>query len=898
MPEKASADPYSREPLLWLAAAFALGIAAAELVDLAVTAYLAASVFLATFAAIVRRRRIATPLILAAFFALGGFCYSTQQASLSDNRLRTLYDDGRLVTGEPLEVEGSLIGAPEPAVDGSFLLIDADRIYKTGSEQQVTGRVRLFLTVASEESRADYESLDLKHGTMLRIACSPERDEQYLNPGVLSRKTLLDRQGIDAAATLKSPLLIEKLGRARVFLPLAFVYAQRAKVIDEFRQLFSTKAAGVLIASMLGDQYFLDRSTADIFREGGTFHVLVISGLHITFIGGMIFWAVGFVSKNRLLRAIVSITTLWLYGIAVGGEPPVIRACIMYTFVLLGYGLYKKTTLLNIFGGSVLGLLVIRPADLFDPSFQLTFISVLAIVALGIPLISKLRSIGTWTPTPAQPFPPNVPSWLLNTCETIYWNEAAWKLENSRQIWSSRLLKTRTAGLSERFRIRRLISYLFDGLIMSVSVQIWLLPLLVYYFHRVSIVSVLLNLWVGPLLAVESISAVATVFVARFSIAAAVPFITLTEILNWLLVNVPGVLTDIGLLSFRVPVYSGAMRVIYFVYFVPVIVLSFAVIRWNPFSVVCARQKSIIYNYGFVAGCLALLLVAAIVFHPFSAPLASGQLLVEFLDVGQGDSALITLPNGETILVDAGGRMSFRSSSEDDEEFEPDVPRIGERVVSEFLWERGLARIDRIIATHSDADHMQGLVDVARNFRIGEAYFGRLRSDDPESAELLSVLSNRSVPVSSLSTGERLVSGDVVITVLHPQPIGSAPPMSANNESVVLRVDFGEVSFLLSGDIESRAEGFLVGSGENVNADVLKVAHHGSRTSSTQEFLDLVTPNFAVISVGRESPYRHPHPEVVERLKAQGAAVITTGEKGTVMFVTDGRSLTVSQYLQ
>ncbi len=896
MPEEARAAPFSREPLLWLAAAFALGIVTAEIINVPVSAFLAVSVCFSFLAAFLRNSKAGTALILAAFVALGGFCYSIQQASVSDDRLKTMFDDGRLVSGDPLEVEGSLTGSPEPAPSGLFLFLNADRISISGTDQYVSGRIRFFLTIDSEASRADYERLDLQHGTRLRIACRPERDEQFLNPGVLSRKLLLDRQGIDATATVKSPLLIEKLGRDLVFIPLAFVYEQRVKIIDEIKQQFSPKAAGILIASMLGDQYFLDRSTADVFREGGTFHVLVISGLHITFIGGVIFWLAGFASTNKLLRAVVSITVLWIYGIAVGGEPPVIRACIMFTFVLSGYALYKKATLLNIFGGSVLALLVFRPSDLFDPSFQLTFVSVLAIIATGLPLISKLRSIGTWTPTPGRPFPPNVPSYQLIICEMVYWNEAAWQIERSRQIWSSKLFKSHTAGLSERLRLRRLASFIFDGLVISISVQIWLLPMLVYYFHRVSFASVLLNLWVGPILVVESISALVAVFVARVSSILAIPFVTLTEILNWLLVNVPAVLTDAGLLSFRLPVYSGLMQLIYFLYFVPVILLSFAVARWNPFSLRRDTGKPIFHNYALPAGFLTLLFGGAIIFHPFSAPLPTGRLQVDFLDVGQGDSALITLPNGETILVDAGGQISFRRTSESDDGFEPDVPRIGERVVSEFLWERGLSRIDRIIATHPDADHMQGLEDVARNFTIGNAYLGRIRPDDPESVALLSVLSDRSVPVSELTVGFRLVSGNVVITVLHPQPAGSIPPMSANNESVVLRIDYGEASFLLAGDIEREAEDLLVQSGTDLNADVLKVPHHGSRTSSTQEFVTAVRPRFAIISVGRRSRFGHPHAEVVERWQAAGAQVLTTGEKGMISVSTDGKDLKIDKF--
>jgi competence protein ComEC len=227
---------------------------------------------------------------------------------------------------------------------------------------------------------------------------------------------------------------------------------------------------------MLGDKYFLDRQTADVFREGGTFHVLVISGLHITFMGGLILLAVRLSTKNRMLQAGIAVSTLWLYGIAVGGEPPVVRACVMFTLMMFGYAFFRTSTLLNALGASVLVLLVWRPSDLFDPSFQLTFVSIAAIVAMGLPLVEHLEAIGTWTPTSTHPFPPNVPNWLRRSCETIYWNQAAWDIERGRQIWFAQLFKSPMKIRIDDLGVRRILTFVFEGVIISLAVQIWLLP--------------------------------------------------------------------------------------------------------------------------------------------------------------------------------------------------------------------------------------------------------------------------------------------------------------------------------------------------------------------------------------------------------------------------------------
>ena len=287
-----------------------------------------------------------------------------------------------------------------------------------------------------------------------------------------------------------------------------------------------------------------------------------------------------------------------------------------------------------------------------------------------------------------------------------------------------------------------------------------------------------------------------------------------------------------------------------------------------------------------------------IIFHPFSAPLADGRLHFDFLDVGQGDSALVTFPDGQTLLIDGGGRAKHRSGADDDAEpFERDVRGIGEAVVSEFLWYRGYSHIDHILATHGDADHIQGLGDVAKNFSIGSAEFGRTPPANAEFAQVYSVLQARQIPIVTIERGDRLKFGDAAVEVLY--PIGTDDPdaVSDNNHCVVLRIVMGSRAFLLTGDIERATEAELINGRGTLIADLIKVAHHGSRTSSTQPFIDVTQARYAVISVGRFSRFGHPHPDVVERWKNFGARVMTTGEKGTISVSTDGHDLMISQFV-
>jgi competence protein ComEC len=894
---KSPRSTFSHYPLAWLAVSFVLGIIFSRLTDLSITVSLTASVGAAAVGLVRLRRKYAEVFLMLAFCAAGAFLYAISVKAVRADRIKVIYDSGQIESGEPVEIEGILTGKPEPAFDGYFLRFRSEKLIHNGVEQTVSGDVKLFAAVSRGEIASEYEARELRYGTRVRVACNLEREERFQNPGVISLKLMLDQQGIDATGTIKSPLLVEVVGQERVFAPLAWVYDQRQDLIFAFRQNFSSSTAGVLIASLLGDRHFLDKRTADTFREGGTFHVLVISGLHITFIGGLVLLFLWSFTRKRWWPFLIASTFLWAYTFAVGAEVPVVRATVMFTVLAFSQVINRKGTLLNALGFCALFILVWRPDDLFTASFQLTFVSVAAIVVMAFPLIEKLRAIGQWTPSRSKPFPPNTALNLKRFCEALYWREEVWSIESNRNIWSVRLFKSKRPEWILRDNVRKIVAYTFEAAVVSLTVQIWLLPFLVIYFHRLSIVSVLLNLWVGLFIAMESFAAIIGVLFGHLSSFLALPFLRLTEVSNWFLLSVPCLFVDGGWASFRLPAYAGSARLVYFLYAIPVAAFAYVIFNWQPFEIKKLNDRPRYLLPAFVTSFFILWTI--IVFHPFSAPRADGRLHIDFLDVGQGDSALITFPDGETMLVDGGGRGSFRTENDNDGEpqFEPDTQRIGEAVVSASLWEKGYSKIDYILATHADADHIQGLTDVAKNFGIKHALFGRTPADDPDFAELADVLSKRKIPFSRVAEGDEMEIGGVRIGVLYPEPDDSPNAPSDNNHSVVLRLVFGERKILLTGDIERKAENDLLMNSELLSADIIKVPHHGSRTSSTQGFVDAVKPPLAVISVGRHSIFGHPNPEVVERWKAVGAETMTTGERGMISVSTDGEDLEVKTFV-
>ncbi|MCB1024753.1 MAG: ComEC/Rec2 family competence protein, partial [Acidobacteria bacterium] len=593
-------------------------------------------------------------------------------------------------------------------------------------------------------------------------------------------------------------------------------------------------------------------------------------------------------TRNNFLLFLLPTAVLWTYAIAVGAEIPVQRAAIMFTILMFSLLVNRNGSLLNSLGACAIAILIWRPEDLFNQSFHLSFVSLFGIIAVAFPFVEKLRKIGEWSPSKEQPFPPRAAKFVRTWCETIYWSEKAWQKKLGDNIWDCRIFKSTYAGTLEKLGLQRPVRWIFEGLLITASVQIFLLPFLVVYFHRVSFASVILNLWVSILLVAQNGCAIFALLIGLFSETVSVPFVALTEYLNWLLLIAPKVLIANDLASVRLPVYSGTMKFLYVVYYLPLIVLISLIAAWNPFSRTKGLNKPDAKRALTVfCGVSTVALACLIVFHPYSLPAIDGRLTVDFLDVGQGDSALVTFPNGETLLIDGGGKHNFNQlfvekSDGSMETFYPDTAGIGEMVVSEFLWEKGYSRIDHLLATHADADHMQGLISVARNFDIGTVMIGTPSPQSEIYLEFVKTATEKGIPIRKVKRGDRFEIGGVDIEVLNPKAVPGSDIASGNNNSVVLRMTYGARTFLFTGDIEREGELDLIEKSSVLTVDVVKVAHHGSRTSSLSRFIGATGADIAVIPVGNTSSFGHPNKEVVKRWLDHGAKVLKTGERGTI----------------
>ena len=249
------------------------------------------------------------------------------------------------------------------------------------------------------------------------------------------------------------------------------------------------------------------------------------------------------------------------------------------------------------------------------------------------------------------------------------------------------------------------------------------------------------------------------------------------------------------------------------------------------------------------------------------------KLLVHFLDVGQGDCELVCLPSGKVMLIDAGDNGE-------------------ESIITRYLDKLGIKRIDYLVATHPHADHIGGMEEIIKGYEIGEIYMPRVEAESKTFERMLDAIDEKGLLIHTGEAGKVIFSEDSIKARILSPPKGKLYE-DKNNNSLVIKLEYQDRSFLFTGDIEEDAERDILSAKEYIFADVLKVAHHGSSTSSISEFIDKTQPQYAVISCGEGNEYGHPHKETLDKLESLGIKVLRTDELGTIIITTDGKNLEV-----
>ena len=646
----------------------------------------------------------------------------------------------------------------------------------------------------------------------------------------------LEAQGISGVLWAREAETVSTGGGHRAVSELHWF---RSSMASALQRAMPAPESGLAQALLLGIRTELPTGVKESFRNAGMSHLLAISGLHV---GIVLALALGIGSatlgNGNPLVIFGAMATVWVYAVVSGLDPPVVRAAIMGSLALAqgltGRGMRGVTALVLAAGVMVCA----DPTLLTSLSFQLSF-TAMAGVIVGLPLITLFsRAVAT--------------------------------ISGGSNSWASRWPQY---GLT----------LLMASMVISTTTTLATVPLIAMHFGEIPLMSVPATILAMPAMPVALVSAAATA-----AAGVAVPWLApALGVLAW-----APVAWIIQVAEMMPPVMAPADWV----------TPTFAVTWYAGLTVLLLlassrRARRIAAGWrrgprwrpsGFVGvtvGVAPVVVLGVILLTgQLSATRADGMLHVHVLDVGQGDAILLVTAQGRQVLVDGG----------------PD-PREALLALGRRL-PPGDRALDAVVVTHLDSDHAGGLIGVLDRYDAEVVVQGPTSPDSALFHQWESVLDQRQHHMVQVGAGHHIqLDSDVLMEVLYP-PLGKVPSRidgNTNNLSVVIRLVYGEVSFLLTGDVEEDVERYLLDTlGHELRSDVLKVAHHGSHSSTSVSFLRAVSPVSAVISAGADNRYGHPHPEVMTRLSAitGDANVFITSRDGSVEYITDGAALWVKTH--
>jgi len=693
----------------------------------------------------------------------------------------------------------------------------------------------------------------LEYGQRVEIEARIRPPRNFNNSGSFDYAGYLARQRIFWTASMTRGSTAHVMPGRCGLRPMAWIFALRGVVLDRIERLYADAyTSGMMDAMLIGETSQLQKIWTENFRRTGTFHALVISGAHVAVLAGVMLFLLRMCSLSEIPALALTAAAAWLYALVSGFSPPVARAAAGFTLYLIARFFFRRGRVLNLLAAVAVVYLLCDPGDLSDASFQLSFLCVAALGALAAPLLEATsgpyaRGLREIQNREADPY--------LAARVTQFRIEIRLAAE-TLEAWGGVAAGWCAEGLAALLRGG---IFVYEMALISLAIQIGLALPMVVYFHRISFTGLTANVIIVPLLEAAVPIGFLAIFTGWHSAAA---------LAGWLLK-----------LAARTADWHARMEPAWRVSSPPLwLALSFAasLILFAAAMRSARWRKRTAVPAGFVVAAL----FAVVLWQPWTTAVATHSLELTAIDVGQGDSLLVVFPEGRTMVVDGGGVLQFgrvkRHSNLD----------TGEDVVSPYLWSRGIRRIDILVSTHAHQDHTGGLPALLENFRPREVWVGANPSPD-----LLQRAAELRIPVRMPDASAAPADfGGARLEVLSP-PVGFSPAKAGNNDSLALRITYGANSFLLTGDLEAPMERLLLADRRSLHADVLKVGHHGSKTSTSPDFLEAVSPSIALISAGFENSFGHPHPTVLTRLVQRHSAVLRTDQDGLVTVRSDGHKL-------
>lgn len=627
----------------------------------------------------------------------------------------------------------------------------------------------------------------------------------------------------------------------------AFRFSQNIQ--DKINKILPSEISSILIGLILGNTEYIEENITEDFRNANMSHVLAISGQHMSYL---------ILITTALLKRILGkrnsyitcIFVLIIYTFITGFSPSIVRATIMGIIFIISKLIYKYNDILTNISISSLIILIYNPYNILDLGFQLSFGG-----TIGIVLFQKYISK------------------IFNKIKEYFISKQKFKNIKAKKI-----------KILEKF-----LEKVFEITSVTISAQIIILPISIFHFNTFNIYSILTNLLIG--FVVETIMACSFIFLILICIN--INLAQFFSIIIIIAIKILILISKIGKFPYS-KIYVSTPKIWQIIFYF--LIIFFLISIFNIYTTKSKnstniRVKNLISLLKFqikyrvkpkskknikIACILIIIILGAIKISP-------KQLQIHFVDVGQGDCTFIETPLKKTILIDGGGTETYD---------------IGKNTLLPYILDRGYTKIDTVLISHFDTDHVKGILTILENLRIGQVIISKQEEISQNYKDFVKIVKDKNIKVKTVEKGDKIkIEKDIYIDILFPEK-EIIQENILNNNAIVAKLSYKKFSIMFTGDIEEVAEKRLLeiyNKSNILQSNILKVAHHGSKTSSTKNILGKIRPQICLIGVGKDNKFGHPNNEVIKRLEELNADIYRTDRDGEISIITNGKSFNIKK---
>ena len=643
-----------------------------------------------------------------------------------------------------------------------------------------------------------------KHKTHIKYGDKISFEGEYVKPNSqrnykgFDYSKYLKTKGIYGNIKINSKINIIKSNNLNII----FLYSNsiRNKIIKNINILFPEKTKGLFLGILIGYDNYISDDIKEDFSDSNLSHLLAVSGTHVSYVILGLLILFKFLKIPKIDSKILASVLLVFYLYIIGFTPSVTRAVIMCIISIMQSIVNRKQDIVTTISLSSLLIIISNPYKIFDIGFLLSYAGTIGIMA------------------------------FINNFDNI-------KKDNVKI---------------------KLLKVVKNMLYVTISAQILIFPVIIYYFNTISLTFFISNIIAGLIIGPIIIGGLIIIVISFLNIKITAIMVKLYNVLLLILLKTTEIISKMSLSKIYIKTPSIIKILIY--YFIIFIIISYIIIRKSKrYYLNKVLDKLILNTRTIIKNSLTkisiIFLLCLIIF--FFLNKMPQKLKIYFIDVGQGDCTLITTPMNKKILIDSGGSETYD---------------VGKKILFPYLLDRGINKIDYVIISHFDTDHCKSFEYIMKNMSVENVVISKQPEDSENYREFLRILKTRKINVIIVNKGDKLyIEKDLYFYTIWPDKDNFISENMLNNNSIVCKLIYKEFACIFTGDIEKIAEERILKQYENntsiLKSTILKVAHHGSKSSSIQEMLDKIKPEIALIGVGENNKFGHPNDEVLDRLK-------------------------------